>query len=652
MVEETNRRVELVSRTNLIRSLLTWLDIAYILPKGLDSIRTLGLKAFEERVITGNPSIHGKLAPCIAEWLKLERIQGIPSEAHRPTIISLVEMLQTLGIYSTEFHTPYVLATQEFYKQESLAFSSNPLLTPVQFLEHCISRLGQELQRCHDILPAECLHDIEQATERSLLHGRIDWIVETGVPSLIESKNAEGLRKLYDLLNKVDALERLKSAFSKSIEETVSKIVLIRIEQEEEMIPQLLAFKSFIDDVLVSAFKEEAKIQHDEPSGSAGLDKPRRGRGPFGYAATDAFAKGFGKRSRKPAEMIAKFIDKAMRKGQKGGTDEEFNAKLDAVLSLYQFTKDRDVFRTFYYRALAKRLLLQRSASDDFEKAVIKKLREGYDPEFGKGDEMFKDLALSRDLSEEFHYRHPEDRSVSIMVLQYSCWPYQPKGGSDIDLPSQMLGSLERFSAFYTSKHKQRKLDWFHSLGTVALNAKFSAGEKELSVSLYQAAVLLLFNDADKLGFNDIKQQTNMGEDDLRITLQSLACGKKRVLKKIPVGRDVNNTDTFVYNAEFTDSSRKIHINSIQVKVSVEESKATDERVQEDRVFMLDAAIVRLMKAKKRMANGALLNETIIAVKGHFQPNVGMIKKQIESLIDREYIRRDDNEANIYHYVA
>lgn len=38
---------------------------------------------------------------------------------------------------------------------------------------------------------------------------------------------------------------------------------------------------------------------------------------------------------------------------------------------------DRDVFRTFYWRALAKRLLLQKSASDDFEKAVIKKLRDG-----------------------------------------------------------------------------------------------------------------------------------------------------------------------------------------------------------------------------------------------------------------------------------
>lgn len=44
---------------------------------------------------------------------------------------------------------------------------------------------------------------------------------------------------------------------------------------------------------------------------------------------------------------------------------------------MYKYVlSDKDVFRTFYHRALAKRLLLQRSASDDFEKSVLKKLKE------------------------------------------------------------------------------------------------------------------------------------------------------------------------------------------------------------------------------------------------------------------------------------
>lgn len=55
----------------------------------------------------------------------------------------------------------------------------------------------------------------------------------------------------------------------------------------------------------------------------------------------------------------------------------------------------------------------------------------------------------------------------------------------------------------------------------------------------------------------------------LRCTLQSLACGKKRVLKKRPAGKDVDDADVFVFNDAFEDPRPKVHINSIQVKETV-----------------------------------------------------------------------------------
>ena len=97
----------------------------------------------------------------------------------------------------------------------------------------------------------------------------------------------------------------------------------------------------------------------------------------FQYALHDAFSDGFKKRHNKPAEMIAHYIDKLMRKGQGSSSEESFNEQLDSALALYRFTADKDVFRAFYHRALAKRLLLGRSASDDAEKAMLKKLKEG-----------------------------------------------------------------------------------------------------------------------------------------------------------------------------------------------------------------------------------------------------------------------------------
>lgn len=43
----------------------------------------------------------------------------------------------------------------------------------------------------------------------------------------------------------------------------------------------------------------------------------------------------------------------------------------------------------------------------------------------------------------------------------------------------------------------------------------------------------MLFNDAQKLSFQDIKESTGIEDKELRRTLQSLACGKFRVLQKV-----------------------------------------------------------------------------------------------------------------------
>lgn len=54
-----------------------------------------------------------------------------------------------------------------------------------------------------------------------------------------------------------------------------------------------------------------------------------------------------------------------------------------------------------------------------------------------------------------------------------------------------------------------------------------------LTYSLLQTVVLMLFNDAQKLSFEDIRESTGIEDKELRRTLQSLACGKVRVLQKV-----------------------------------------------------------------------------------------------------------------------
>lgn len=69
--------------------------------------------------------------------------------------------------------------------------------------------------------------------------------------------------------------------------------------------------------------------------------------------------------------------------------------------------------------------------------------------------------------------------------------------------------------------------------------------------------------------FEEIKAATNIEDGELRRTLQSLACGKARVLKKEPKGRDVADNDRFIFNGEFTNKLFRIKINQVQMKETV-----------------------------------------------------------------------------------
>lgn len=155
---------------------------------------------------------------------------------------------------------------------------------------------------------------------------------------------------------------------------SVEKIVKDQ-ENDDNMVERLLEFKATADATIETCFVDE-KVVAPATTASSSAPIPKIINQEFVYGLEDAFALGFKARRNKPAEMIAKYLDKAMRKGQGNSADIAFEALLDSVLALYRFTDDKDVFRTFYHRSLAKRLLLEKSASDDFEAAMLKKLKQ------------------------------------------------------------------------------------------------------------------------------------------------------------------------------------------------------------------------------------------------------------------------------------
>lgn len=159
---------------------------------------------------------------------------------------------------------------------------------------------------------------------------------------------------------------------------------------------------------------------------------------------------------------------------------------------------------------LAKRLLVGKSASVDAEKSMLSKLKQECGGGFtSKLEGMFKDMELSKDINIAFkqHMNNLDkeytaiDLTVNILTMGY--WPtYQLM---EVTMPGQLLELQSIFNKFYLAKHSGRKLQWQPTLGHCVLKAQFDAGPKDLQVSLFQALVLLLFNDSDTLTFEEIK---------------------------------------------------------------------------------------------------------------------------------------------------
>lgn len=56
-------------------------------------------------------------------------------------------------------------------------------------------------------------------------------------------------------------------------------------------------------------------------------------------------------------------------------TEQEIEQVLDKSMVMFRFLQEKDVFERYYKQHLAKRLLLNKSVSDDWEKNMISKLK-------------------------------------------------------------------------------------------------------------------------------------------------------------------------------------------------------------------------------------------------------------------------------------
>jgi cullin-4 len=628
----------------LIRQIFLYLDRAYVLTAAAAaagearSLFEMGLRLFA-RHLAARPAVGARAVDALLGLVDADR----GGEAvDRALLKTLLRMLSSLGVYESAFQRAFLARTVAHYAAEGARLVAE--LEAPAFLAHAERRLAEEFARCDAYLEPATRRPLVEAVETCLVERHLPTVLEHGLDAMLAENRAEDLARLYALAARVAALAALCAAFKRHVVRAGSAIVL-DAERDAEMIPALLRMKARVDALLAGAFA---------------------GNPAFANAAKEGFEAVVNQRGGRPAELLAKHMDGVMRGGARGSGaggaaaagGDDLEAAADAAMALFRFIQGKDVFEAFYKRDLAKRLLLGRSASADAEKAAIAKLKAECGSQFtSKLEGMFKDVELSRDVMAAFR-RAPAAAAalaaaapgldLTVQVLTGGFWPTYPALAAK--LPRALAAAAGAFADAYLAQHSGRKLAWCDALGTCVVRAAFDAGAKELAVSLFQAVVLELFNGAEELSYAELAEGSGLEEKELGRTLQSLACGRERVLLKEPKGKEVAPSDRFRVNAAYASRLFRVKINAIQLKESAEENARTVEAVAQDRQHAIDAAIVRVMKTRKTLGHRLLVGELVAQLR--FPIAAGDLKKRIESLIDREYLERDARDAQVYNYLA
>ena len=354
------------------------------------------------------------------------------------------------------------------------------------------------------------------------------------------------------------------------------------------------------------------------------------------------------------AELLALFCDKLLQKGSSEKlSDEEVEMTLEKVVKLLAYISDKDLFGEFYRKKLSRRLLFDRSANDDHERSILTKLKTQCGAQFtSKMEGMVTDLQIAKDNQKEFEKWLDDDETrkpkmeFAVTVLTTGFWPTYKF--TELALPEECVGCVTTFKEFYDKKLQHRKLTWIYGLGQVTMKGNFASKPIELNINLFQAAILLLFNEQETLKYTEIRERLGLPDEDMARNLHSLSCAKYKLLLKEPENKSINQDDVFTYNEKFTDRMRRIKIPLPQI----DDKKKVEADVDKDRRYAIDAAIVRTMKSRKVLPHQQLVLEVVQQLTKMFKPDFKIIKKRIEDLISRDYLERDKDNPNVFKYMA
>ncbi|DAA30697.1 cullin-1-like [Bos taurus] len=552
-----------------------------------------------------------------------------------------------LTVYKEAFESQFLADTERYYTRKSTELlQQNPV---TEYMKKVEALLLEERRRARVYLHQSSKGKLARKCRQVLVEKHLE-IFLTEFQNLLNANKSEDLGRMYRLIYRI---KNGLGEFKKILETHIHNQGLSAIEECGEAalndprmyVETVLNIHKKYNALVISAFRNHADFV-------AALDKACSG-----FINNNAVTK-MAQSSSKSPELLAQYCDSLLKKSSKNPEEAELEDTLNHVMTVFKYMDDKDVVQKFYTKMLAKRLVHQNSASDDAEASMVSKLKQACGFEYtSKLQRMFQDIGVSKALNAQFKKHlmdsEPLDLDFSIHVLSYGWWPFEES--CTVLLPSELEPCYRRFTAFYASCYSDRKLSWAYQLSEGELVTNYFKNNYTLRVSTFQMAILLQYNTEDAYTIQQLMDSTQIKMDIVAQVLQILLKFKLLVLedKSANVDEVELKPDTLI-KLHFGYKSKKLRVNiSLPMKIEQKREQETMyKNIEEDRKLLIQAAIVRIMKMRKVVKHQQLLGEVATQLSSVFKPQISVIKKCIDILIEKEYLERVGDEKDTYSYLA